>query len=86
MSQPHSTSFAARFLQRRPELRAKVLASSDFQAWRSQFKTVVVDGVTYYVVGGDMLKDEDELILEWARRSGMVSEDAIIQQHREESR
>jgi hypothetical protein len=68
-----STSRAAQFLKRRPEIRQEVTAREDFQRWRSGFRTVVVDGVQYYVMGGDMLRDEDELILEWARRSGIVT-------------
>ena len=48
-----------------------------FQMWRNQFPRVVVDNIEYFVMGGDMLKDEDELMLEWARRENMVTDDEL---------
>ena len=70
-------SFAARFFKRRPDLRQKIRDSPVFQMWRDQFPRVVVDNIEYFVMGGDMLKDEDELMLEWARRENMVTEDEL---------
>jgi hypothetical protein len=58
----------ARILDDNPEVRAAVAESEEFSAWKESLPTVDVDRVTYYVRGGDMLKDEDQIVLEWARR------------------
>jgi len=58
----------ARILDDNPEVRAAVTESEEFSAWKENLPTVDVDRVTYYVRGGDMLKDEDQIVLEWARR------------------
>lgn len=78
------TTFASRFLARDPELRRRVESSPDFVAWRDRFKKVVIDGVEYCVVGGDMLRDADEMMLDWARQSGMVGQVEIDRMQREE--
>ncbi len=66
---PDDLTTEGRFLQQRPRLRADVLASAAFQEWRDRLPTVVVDETTYYVRGGDMLKDEDQIVVEWIRRT-----------------
>ncbi|SNS21039.1 hypothetical protein SAMN06893096_102518 [Geodermatophilus pulveris] len=66
---PDDVTAEARWLQRRPGLRADVLASAEFQQWRDRLRTVVVDGATYYVRGGDSLRDEDQVVVEWIRRT-----------------
>ena len=42
---------------------------------------MTVDNETYFVVGGDQLRDRDELVLEWARRHQLVTENEINQFH-----
>jgi len=66
-----------RLLNRYPEVRDAVLASPAFLEWRSGLPTVEIDGEKLYVRGGDMLRDEDQVIFEWARRNGMLSDEAI---------
>src|ERR1700724_3547677 len=56
--QERTGTFASRLLARRPELRQQALESSGFQNWVKSHSTVVVDGTRFYVVGGDMLRDE----------------------------
>ena len=68
-------TFEGAFLDRHPEIRGHVLASPEFQAWRDTLPSVVVDEVQYYIRGGDMLKDLDQVTFEWAHRSGLISED-----------
>jgi hypothetical protein len=80
------TTFASRFLARHPELRRRIESAPDFVAWRDRFKRVVIDGVEYHVVGGDMLRDADEMMLDWARQSGMVGQDDVDRLRREEDR
>jgi hypothetical protein len=61
-------SYEAQILDNNPEVRAAVSESEAFRAWKEDLPTVNVDQVRYYVRGGDMLKDEDQIMLEWARR------------------
>ena len=72
-------STANRFMRAHPELRSKIISSPEFQHWRNGFKQIDVDASKYYVAkgipmvsGGDRLMDEDELMLEWARLSGLT--------------
>ena len=77
MSSDENLSFAGRFLRKQTELRNRVLKSAEFKEWFGGFKHLDIDGERLYVCGGDMLKDQDELILEWARREHLVSEEEI---------
>ena len=65
-------SFATRALAELPDLRQQVSASTEFRGWLDGHKRLVVDGTRFYVVGGDMLKDEDEMILTWARQHNLI--------------
>jgi hypothetical protein len=76
-----NASFAARFLAQHRELRERVQKDQAFRDWLRQFRTVTVDDETYFVVGGDQLRDEDELVLEWARRHQLVTEGEINRFH-----
>jgi hypothetical protein len=82
--QKRTGTFASRVLARRPELRKQVLESSGFQNWVKSHSTVVVDGTRFYVVGGDMLRDEDEMILNWSRREGLIDQRTIERLQSEE--
>lgn len=70
-------SFAARFFAQHADLRERIQKDEAFRNWLSHFRTVNVDEETYFIVGGDQLRDEDELVLEWARRHQLVTEDEI---------
>ena len=56
---------AAALLDQQPGLRELVAALPAFNAWRAQMPVVEIDGVTFHVLGGDQLKDDDELIVAW---------------------
>lgn len=58
----------SKLLNQHSGLRESISALPEFVEWRGQLPTVVVDGITYYVRGGDMLKDHDQIIVEWVRR------------------
>lgn len=58
----------ARFLEQNPHIRPAVAQSEEFRAWQRSLPTVDIDQEKFYVRGGDQLKDEDQIILEWARR------------------
>jgi hypothetical protein len=86
MGQPdRSRTFASRVLASVAQLREKVLGSRDFQEWLKSHKDVIVDGQRYFLVGGDMLRDEDEMILTWSRRQGLIDQATIDRLHSEES-
>lgn len=68
-----------RLLDQHPDIRSNVFSSADFQNWMASLPTVVVDDVKYYIRGGDMLKDEDQIVLEWARKVGLPSGEEVAQ-------
>jgi hypothetical protein len=53
---------------RHPEIKEEICSLAEFREWMQSLPEVVVDEVTYYVRGGDMLKDGDEVLWEWARK------------------
>ena len=53
---------------RHPDVKETVCSLSDFQKWKKSLPEIEVDDVKYYIRGGDMLKDADEVIWEWARK------------------
>lgn len=57
-------------LSRRHPAAARFVADiPEYQQWLGSLPKVDVDGTRYYVRGGDMLKDGDEVLWEWARRN-----------------
>lgn len=55
-----------RLLDKNPGARDLIESLPDFLAWRDALPTVEVDGEIFWVVGGDQLKDDDQVIVEWA--------------------
>ncbi len=68
---------ATRVLDHYPEIRTTVAGSPEFGAWISSLSQIEVDGETLYVRGGDMLRDRDQIILEWARRNNLLTGEAV---------
>ena len=52
-------------LDRHPGLRERVAALTDFIAWRAGMPQVSIDGELLHVLGGDQLKDGDQLMVAW---------------------
>jgi hypothetical protein len=77
MSDQSDKTWESRILDRHAEVRKAVLESKDFHAWKDQQRSVVVDGIRYYIRGGDMLVDDDQLIFEWALRAGLLPEEYL---------
>jgi hypothetical protein len=75
MSDQSDKTWESRILDRYAGVREAVLGSKDFHAWKDQLPSVVVDGTRYYIRGGDMLTDEDQLIFEWALQAGLLPEE-----------
>jgi hypothetical protein len=67
----------ARVLERLPEIRAAANESPDFRQWLTSLRMVQVDGETLYLRGGDILRDREQVLFEWARRAGLLSDEAI---------
>ncbi|POX42655.1 hypothetical protein C3486_03520 [Streptomyces sp. Ru73] len=57
-----------KLLDRYPHVRKKVSALPEFGTWLDTMPKVEVDNETYWVSGGDQLKDLDQAIVEWIRR------------------
>jgi hypothetical protein len=70
-------SFEAHVLDQYPRIRKAVSESIDFIVWRDSLPSVVVDDERLYIRGGDMLKDEDQLIFEWARKHDLLPDSLI---------
>lgn len=65
MSNQSEKSFATQFLDETPELRNSLAGSDLFQTFVSEggLRTVTIDNVKYYVTEGDLLLDEDQLLI-----------------------
>lgn len=57
-----------RLLEENPGIRELIESLPEFRAWRDARPMVDVDGEIFWVVGGDQLKDNDQIIVEWARQ------------------
>ncbi|MEQ1808665.1 MAG: hypothetical protein ABL889_01975 [Terricaulis sp.] len=71
-------TFAAAALELVEGGRDRIAQLPEFTNWLAKHRQVVVDDVAFFVVGGDMLKDQDEMMLYWARRSGLIDEQSIL--------
>jgi len=58
----------AELLNRNPGVRELVATLPEFIAWRNALPVVEVDGETFYVVGGDQLKDHDQVSVAWVNQ------------------
>ena len=55
----------AALLDEHPGVRELVGSLPEFNQWRDSLPVVDVDGETFYVIGGDHLKDQDQVYVEW---------------------
>jgi hypothetical protein len=55
----------AKLLDRNPGVRELVASLPEFLAWRDALPVLELDGETFYVVGGDQLKDHDQVSVIW---------------------
>jgi hypothetical protein len=53
-------------------LHERIAGDPNFGAWRAQQRTVTVDDRIFYLVDGDRLVDEDELMLRWAVEKNVI--------------
>jgi hypothetical protein len=58
----------AQLLDRNPGVRELILSLPEFLAWRNALPVVELDGETFYVVGGDQLKDHDQVSVTWVNQ------------------
>lgn len=69
MPDPSEDTLAMRTLSRLG-LHDSLAADKEFQNWRAGQRIVNVDGRVFFLVGGDRLIDENELMLNWAVERG----------------
>jgi hypothetical protein len=55
-------------LNRHQGVRERVGAMPDFLAWKNALPVVNVDDETLFVIGGDQLKDLDQIIVAWTNQ------------------
>lgn len=67
----------ARVLKRYPDIRRATVESPSFAAWLRSLTALEVDGEILYLRGGDLLRDKDQVIFEWARQNGLLTDAAI---------
>ena len=48
-----------------PDIREIVESIPEYVEWRDQLSTVQVDGEGFFVLGGDQLMDNDQILVEW---------------------
>lgn len=56
---------ASALLDQHPGLRERIDALPAFSAWCARMPVVDIDGERFHVLGGDQLKDHDEVIVSW---------------------
>ena len=74
MPEETERTWESKLLDKHPDVRNAVLHSKAFQTWKDSLPSVSVDGVQYSIIGGDMLQDEDQVVFDWAYRTGLISD------------
>lgn len=77
MPRPDDRPWEARFLDAHPDIRRQALSSPEFAKWKSRLRPVVIDGEQFYVRGGDMLSDAEQVLFEWAWEQGLITQEMI---------
>ena len=67
----------ARVLNRYPDICRAVVESPAFASWLGGLTSLEMDGETLYLRGSDMLRDDDQVIFEWAWQNGLLTDAAI---------
>jgi hypothetical protein len=70
-------SNAELFLERRPDVRLRVEGDAEYTRWRDAVPRLMIEGVAQFFPEGDIQKEEDDLIVEFAIRKGLVSPDEV---------
>ncbi len=68
-----SSSRATQFLNRHPGLRERVAQEDEFRRLIEALPTVTIDGVDLYFPEGDIQKERDDVIVDYALAKGIVS-------------
>ncbi|HEY9598973.1 MAG TPA: hypothetical protein V6C65_15920 [Allocoleopsis sp.] len=56
-----------KLLRQHPGIREFVESLSEYTQWRANLATVSIDAERFFVMGGDQLKDDDQILVEWIR-------------------
>lgn len=76
-AESNDITFEARYLNAHPELRERVVTSPEFIAWKQQLRAITIDGEHLYIRGGDMMRDDDQIMFEWAWEKGLITQDDL---------
>ncbi len=58
-----------RLSKKHPYVKEAVDSLAEFQEWVESLPSVVVDDFKYFIRGGDLLRDHDQVLWEWARKN-----------------
>ena len=50
------------------------MQSAAYQEWKHSLRSIVIDGELLYLPGGDVPRDEDQLIYSWALSHGLLTD------------
>ena len=77
MADADDETIESTILDRYPDIRDRARNSQAFRQWRETLKPLDVDGTTFYVRDGDRLKDENQILFEWARTNGLLTDEML---------
>jgi hypothetical protein len=67
MATSNDQSPAGQLLENYPNVRERVELLPEYVQWRSALRMVTVDEEVFFVIGGDRLMDNDQILVEWIR-------------------
>ena len=73
MEEGRDFSRATQFLNEHPEIRKQVRKNSEFRRLKEILPNVFIDGVKIYISEGDIQKEEDDLIIDFAIKQNLIS-------------
>ena len=77
MADADDVTYESTMLDRYPDMRDRARESQEYQEWRATLKPIDIDGVNFYVRDGDRLKDENQILFEWARQHGLLTDEML---------
>jgi hypothetical protein len=73
MTKERDISRATQFLNDHPEIRQRVRETDEFRMWNENLPNVLIDGTKIYISEGDIQKEEDDLIIDFAIKKNLIS-------------
>ena len=73
MTQERDISRTSQFLNDHPEIRQRVRENDEFRIWNETLPNILIDGKKIYISEGDIQKEEDDLIIDFAIKKNLIS-------------